>query len=196
MTLFGKFVFTVLGIVLAFGLFYGITAYVKRDTVTPVAPSPVVTEEAQNATTSVATSTDNASSTETVDTTKPPFYQLLAKAGSRKCSVSQMMGTITSNGTVYMDNGTVRAEFSTSVMNTTVNSTMIAKDGYMYSWTDKGTTGTKTKMPTLDRDGNATSTKGVKTWDGSQVKDYTCAPWTVDEAIFEIPKSVTFTETQ
>lgn len=190
MTLFGKFVFTVLGIVLAFGIFYGVTSFVKDDSAQEVAKEavPVMEETA----TPTASSTD-ASSTSALNTAKKPFYELLATEGDRTCTITQMMGTVSSVGTVYMHEGLVRAEFSTSIANNTIKSTMIARDGYMYSWTDTASsTGTKSKMPTRGADGKVVTNSAVKTWDGSQVKDYTCTDWKADATLFEIPKQITF----
>lgn len=189
MTLFGKFVFTVLGIVLAFGVFYGVTSFVKDDSkkVAVEEQAPVI-----ETVDSTASSTDT-TSTSTVDTNKKPFYELLGTIGDRTCTINQMMGTVSSVGTVYMHEGLVRAEFSTSIANNTIKSTMIARDGYMYSWTDTASsTGTKSKMPTRGADGKVVTNSAVKTWDGSQVKDYTCRDGKVDEALFEIPKQITF----
>jgi hypothetical protein len=137
----------------------------------------------------ITSATTTGTSTLSVDTKKPLFTEMLIKGGNQKCVVTQVMGSITSSGTVYIHGALVRAEFSTAVMDKTIKSTLIARDGYMYSWTDTAsTTGMKTKMPTS----NATSTTGVRTWNGDQVKDYTCAQWTPDEKLFEVPSSIIF----
>lgn len=200
MTLFGKFVFTFFGVVLAFGIFYGVMSYVKHDSDIAILPVPVATTtqdiaSSTDATTTIATSTSLvATSTTKKDDTKLPFPEILARGGEYKCLITQVMGTISSDGVVYIHKDLVRAEFSVAVMDKKINSTLIARDGYMYTWTDTATsTGSKTKMPTVDRNGKAVSTNGVRTWNGDQVKDYTCSPWTPVDTMFDIPKSMTFT---
>lgn len=192
MTLFGKFVFAIVAVGVSFGVFYGVVSVVKKDQMIEVR-QPV--KENESVVGNGATSVTTASSTDT----KTPFYVLLGQSGSRKCTVNQSMGTISSKGVVYMYNGTVRADFSMSIMNTTINSSMVARDGYMYAWTDKDATkGTKIKMPTaasIETTGPLASSSGaVKTWDGRQVTDYSCEDWKVDQKVFDLPTSISFTE--
>lgn len=198
MTLFGKFVFTVLAIVLAFAIFLTVTSLVRHDAQEEVLVTKEEVTPQDTASSTETTATSTATSTEVkqgeTSSNKKPFYELLGTTGDRKCSITQMMGTVTSNGTVYTHDGLVRAEFTTSIANNTIKSTMLARDGYMYTWTDNAPTkGSKTKMPTLDANGKVTAQTGVKTWDGSQVKDYTCSDWKPDTKLFEVPETVTFT---
>lgn len=198
MTLFGKFVFTFFGVVLAFLLFYSITSFMKQDSEVAIPEKNSQTEIATTTTDVQATST-NATTTESATSTKetkkqPVFTEVLVKGGKFKCSVTQAMGAATSNGTVYINDAKVRAEFTTSISNTIIHSTMLVLNGYMYTWTDNiSNTGSKIKMPTIGRDGKVVTSSNVKTWNGEQVKDYTCEAWTPDENLFTVPMNITFT---
>jgi biopolymer transport protein ExbD len=198
MTLFGKFVFTFFGVVLAFLIFFAVTSFIKHDSEVVLPEKNTTTEIATTTVDLTATST-TASTTEAATSTKqaknqPAFTDVLIKGGKLKCSVTQAMGTVSSNGTVYINDSKVRAEFSTSISNTTIHSTMLALNGYMYTWTDSASsTGSKIKMPTIGRDGKVVTNSNVRTWNGDQVKEYTCEAWTPDENLFIVPTNVTFT---
>jgi outer membrane lipoprotein-sorting protein len=186
MTLFGKIVFGLTALVVAVGIFYGTSSYVKNE-------AEVVTQIQTSTTTdSVASATSTTETASSTEEKKIAFPLVLERGGMYKCSVTQSMGTITSDGTVYINGPLVRAEFSMSVADQKISTTMIARDGYMYSWTaSASSTGTKVKMATANDPKQPT---GVKTWNGSQVTDYSCDEWKPDEVLFEIPKTVTFTE--
>ncbi len=199
MTIFGKLVLGLFMLIIGGGVFYGVTNYVKKDS-EPMAFVPVVTEM-----TSTSTEVINASTTEDgtslgVTTTDPKapgkkmaFTEFMSKGGSYKCDVTQVVATMTTKGTVYMHDALVRAEFSNSVAGQSLNTTMIARDGYMYSWTSlTPNKGYKTKLAA-----EATPKPGqpaTYTWNGSQVGEYDCKEWKADDTLFDLPKSVTFTE--
>lgn len=187
MTTFGKIVMSSFAAVTLFAIYYGTVSYVKEDSRTVPSAQESASLSTSDATTTLATTTEEMSN-------KPSFTTVLQQGGIQKCSIVQPMGQMTSTGVVYINKALVRAEFSVSVMDKTIETTMIARDGYMYSWT-KGSAqeGTKTKMPTAESvKQSAGKAPTVRTWNGDQVKEYTCEDWTPDETIFEIPKTITF----
>jgi hypothetical protein len=207
MTIFGKLVLGTLMVLISGAVFYGLTSYVKEDsaaipkevatesTTTDLFPLPTSTSTDEGGLLG-ATTTIQGAATGTGEVSKPtgkkiPFTEFMSKGGSYTCSIVQTVANMTSNGTVYMHDALVRLEFSTSIANQTINTTMVARDNYMYTWTS--TTpgkGYKTKISQSETSGKQPSTL---TWNGSQVGDYTCVPWKADDSLFELPKSIVFT---
>ncbi len=191
MTLFGKIVFGITALVVCVGVFYGTTSYVKHDEESAAA-APVVTtatSSQEEATTTLGTASSTNATTS--QDKKMAFPLVLERGGKYKCSVIQTMGTITSEGTVYIHDKLVRADFSMSISDQKIDTTMIARGGYIYSWTNTAsTTGSKVKMPQA----GASSPTGVRTWNGSQVSEYTCDAWKPDDTLFDLPKAIVFIE--
>ncbi len=131
-------------------------------------------------------------------TKKIAFSQLVAQNGTYKCTVNQYVQNIESKGTVYMNKGMLRGEFATAVANQKIDTTMILRDGYTYTWTSMApTVGFKSKTTTSsDETSTTTQTSGAYSWNGDQIGDYSCDDWTLDETMFEIPKGIKFTETK
>jgi hypothetical protein len=188
MTTFGKMIMSLFVAVTLFGIYYGTKTYVKEDSSISQEKRPIQ----QSVEVSSASSSIEGTSSSALDTKKQEsFTSILQQGGKQKCSISQPLGQMISTGVVYISSALVRAEFSVTVMNKTINTTMIVRDGYMYSWTSGSpATGTKTKMPTVESLKQASST--VRTWNGDQVKDYSCEQWLPDEKLFEIPSAVAF----
>jgi arginyl-tRNA synthetase len=182
------------GVLLILGTigFYSVTSYVKNDVQEvksqAVDQSTPVVADAASSTVEIATTT--ATSTQ-MSGKKIPFKDFLTKGGSYKCEVNQSVSTMTAKGTVYMNEGNIRLEMSSTLSGQTINTTMIARDGYMYSWTDiAAKKGFKTKMVTSGSE-TSTTTK-VYTWDGGQIGDYSCEDWKADVTLFDVPKGITF----
>jgi hypothetical protein len=194
MTLFGKTIFGVLAVALIGAVFYGVGSYVSYDG----APTPLKTESVATTTvmepTSVATTTTEASSTKPTGK-KIPFAQFLNQGGSHMCTVNQTIGTVTSEGTVYIHDSFVMANFSTTLAGHQIDSTMVIRDGYIYSWTSASqTTGVKVKMLTAQEQESASASQTVRSWNPNQVGDYSCKDWVADDTKFTLPKTIVFTE--
>lgn len=192
-------------ILISGAVFYGLTSYVKEDgaaipakvvvesTTTDLFPVPSSTSTTEGLP-SVSTTTDSNIATGTGDVSKSngkkiPFTEFMSKGGSYTCDIVQTVANMTSKGTVYMHDALVRLEFSTTLAGQSLNTTMIARDNYMYTWTSttpgKGYK-TKISQPT------GTKPSGTYTWNGSQVGDYTCKAWKADDSLFELPSGVVF----
>jgi hypothetical protein len=202
MTVFGKIILGILMLIVAGGVYYGVTLSVKNDvTATPVTfgtttiPVPEDVSATSTATSTASTSPTTTAATSTKPTTKKiAFSEFIKQGGSYKCMVTQTVATMTTMGTVYLDNGKVKAEFEVSVAGQTISTSMIIRDGYSYTWTSNSPTkGFKTKIATGGQGNSSAGAKGTITWDGSQIGDYSCDPWVADASVFEIPKTVTFT---
>lgn len=194
MTIFGKLVMTGLLIVIGGGVYYGVTSYVKNDQeVAVVSPSQGTQTTDQN---QAAQATTTASSTAPTGK-KIPFTEFMKQGGSYKCTVTQNVANMTSEGTVYIHNTMIRGEFTTTVAGQGVSASMIARDGYTYSWTSMmPTKGYKAKIVNSEgAPGSANAgTSGTYTWDGTQIGDYSCEAWVADDTKFDLPKSIVFSD--
>lgn len=152
-----------------------------------------------NATTTVNTSSSTAETANIEEEGKEkkiPFGEFMSKGGSYKCTVTQKMANMLSEGTVYMHDQLVRVEFSTTLAGQSMSTTMIARDGYNYSWTSMTPgKGYKTKIVNTTTDSSA-SPSGTYTWNGGQVTSYSCATWVADDSIFVLPKNIVFSLSQ
>ncbi len=202
MTVFGKIILGILLLIVASGVYYGVTLSVKNDvTSSPVTfgTSTIPVPEDVSATTTATSTASTSQVASTTTSTKPTskkiaFSEFIKQGGSYKCMVTQTVATMTTMGTVYLDNGKVKAEFEVSVAGQTISTSMIIRDGYSYTWTSNSPTkGFKTKIATGGQGNSSTGTKGTIVWDGSQIGDYSCEPWVAEASMFEIPKTVTFT---
>lgn len=120
--------------------------------------------------------------------------------GSYTCEVNQNYNGATTKGTVYLDNGMMRADFATSVAGQNLTSSVVLKDGYSYTWTSMSPTGFKVRVPTEEEvaGSNATATSdgrnGTIGFNTDQIGDYNCITASVDASRFTLPATVTFTE--
>lgn len=145
--------------------------------------------------------TQASASTETPSATKKiAFSELVKKGESYECAVTQTVGNVTSNGTVYMDNGLVRGEFAAEYSGQKANITFLMRDGYTYVWNSMmPTQGFKLKSDTtVDVTGAKAQVTGEIHASANtyleQIGDYTCKPWTVSAAKFVVPTTVTFSQ--
>lgn len=114
--------------------------------------------------------------------------------GAYKCEVKQAFSDIENKGTVYMNNGMMRGEFTTVAEGKTMDSSFIMKDGYAYNWSSVlPNMGVKVKVlaNTENKGGDA---KGTYTWNAEQIGEYNCEEWKVDESKFALPVGIDFTE--
>lgn len=145
-----------------------------------------------------ATSTDN---TPTPSGKKIAFSELVKQGGSYECTVKQAVSNMDSDGVVFMNRDRIRGEFSTLTQGIKIDTSMIVKDGYTYTWSSMMPgAGFKIKMDSPTGAGAhttadaETSTNGSYSWNADQIGDYYCKEWAVDESKFTLPTSVKFTE--
>lgn len=127
---------------------------------------------------------------------KMAFSEFMKQNGSYQCTVTQNVNNTSVNGTVFINDGKIRGEFSTSYNGTNMNISTIARDGYSYTWTSMmPTMGFKAKIvENATGDANA-SASGSYSWNAEHIGDYNCEAWSPDASKFSLPTSVTFTET-
>ncbi len=109
-----------------------------------------------------------------------------------KCEVKQAMSDFENSGTVYLDKGNVRGEFTTIAEGRTLDTMFIARDGYTYIWSSAlPNTGFKTKLA-AKTDTTGTDVSGTYSWNADQIGDYDCMLWTPDQSKFIVPTNISF----
>lgn len=126
---------------------------------------------------------------------KIAFSELLKQGGSYQCTVTQYVNETESNGTVFIHKDHIRGEFTTAVQGMNIDTTMVVNDGYTYTWSSMmPNKGFKAKVVEVVGGDAAVGTSGMYSFNASQIGDYTCESWTVDESKFVVPTTITFTE--
>lgn len=147
-------------------------------------------------------STQNTSGSETKDMTaqskgkKMAFSQFVKQEkGAYKCEVKQVLSDMESKGTVYINNGDIRGDYTTIAEGREIDSHVIIKGGFSYNWSSTlPSFGVKIKIQTNETGNTETSTQGTYSWNAEQIGDYDCKEWTVDESMFTLPNGVTFND--
>ena len=124
---------------------------------------------------------------------KMAFGEFLKQGGPYKCEVNQTVDDFETKGTTYVNNGMIRGEYNTKVEGVDMTSIMIIRDGYTYSWTSTLPTGFKIKNEVNSSTGEDTSYSGTYGY-ASQIGDYNCVAWSVDQSKFTVPTNVNFQE--
>lgn len=151
----------------------------KTDTVVNTAPGPQGTDQQE---------------TEQSAGKKMAFSQFMKQGGSYKCTVYQYVNDSSTQGIVYLNDGLMRGEYSTTVQGKNIDATVIVRDGYAHTWTSMSSTmGFKSKIVEDPETGSA-GTTGTYSYSADQIGDYDCQPWTADASLFVLPAEVSFKE--
>jgi hypothetical protein len=126
------------------------------------------------------------------ETAKPKTFEDYLKTGSYKCTVTQDVGVAQTQGIVFIDNGKIRGDFDSTVQSVKVNTSLIAKEGYVYTWTSLAPIGFKTALVKGVAATSSASTSGTYGIDTKKIGSYDCVSWIVDLSKFVLPTSVTF----
>ena len=123
---------------------------------------------------------------------KMAFSEFAKRGGAYKCEVKQSMSDFENSGTVYMDGGKMRGEFSSVAEGRTIDTSFVYKDGFMYTWSSAmGAMGFKMEAnPTASTEEAAAS--GTYSWNTGEIGDYNCVAWDTDSSKFELPAGITF----
>lgn len=123
------------------------------------------------------------------------FTDLVKKGGSYECTVKQVVMGVTTEGKVYIKGGDISAKFSTSVQGKNIETSMVAKDGYSYTWSSMMPGGMKAKINVGNTETNPqTPAAATYAFDGKDIGSYSCVATAVPLSAFDIPSTVTFTE--
>jgi hypothetical protein len=127
---------------------------------------------------------------------------LMASGSPQKCTVSYSTDNNQTQGTIYIDSGKMRADFTAQIQGSTKVSHMINDGTYVYTWLDGMATGFK-MQPQMNMAPTSTPQSGMHNPNGSQRGidpnanyQYNCSVWTADSSEFVPPTSVTFSDMQ
>ena len=126
---------------------------------------------------------------------KMAFAQFLKDGGAYKCTVNQYVGDTESKGTVYVNQGLIRGTFQTEVQGVKIDTDLLVRDGYTYTWTSAAPMGFKAPVISGDVDVNQNAgTSGAYSWNAEQIGEYDCVAWNADTATFSVPTGIQFME--
>lgn len=131
---------------------------------------------------------------------KIAFSQLAQQGGTYRCTVNQNVGTITTQGTVYLDKALIRGEMKADIGNgKLIDITFIMRDGTTYLWNSMTPgMGFKVKNDTHVQVGSTSAQLSGNIQASSpnayleNIGDYTCEAWAGDASKFTVPTNITF----
>jgi hypothetical protein len=124
------------------------------------------------------------------------FQDLLKKTGSYECTVKQSVAGVTTEGKVYIKGENMHAQFSSKVQGQSFETSMITKDGFVYTWSSAApASGIKTKVVTTATQGaTTTNLSSSYAWDAKDIGSYSCVVANIPAEKFVVPATVVFTE--
>lgn len=128
---------------------------------------------------------------------KMAFSELMKQGGSYQCVVTQYIDsayTATTEGKVFINNTNIRADFAINTQGMQFTTSMITRDGSVYTWTSLANIGYKTKQSQEKQQGQNIGTSGQFAWNSEMVDGYQCDPWAPDMSKFTLPTNITFQE--
>lgn len=124
--------------------------------------------------------------------TPPQFMSLKdlrGRTGQQTCTFTSTTQNSQSQGTVYLNNGMMRGNFTSVANGQSVASHMIVKDDSVYVWSDGLAQGYKMDVSTLDTPPSQGSQSGI---DATAPVGYDCKAGNIDSSVFELPAGITF----
>ena len=113
--------------------------------------------------------------------------ELMARGESVTCTFAFDSENADTSGVVYVANGKMRGDYSTTASGQNFISHVIAKDGNANIWMDGMAEGFTSSLS-----GQVTTGGGNEAPDINSKLDYKCSPWVPDESKFTLPANVTF----
>ncbi len=129
--------------------------------------------------------------TKTNNATSSTLKELLASKTPSKCTYSTDAGNTKISGTVYVNGGKVRGDFTTTTDKTTIIGHMATDEKFVYTWMDNSKQGYKFAMDTQAMADKAAQDSQKP--DFNQKFNYDCSPWIVDAKMMVLPVDITFT---
>lgn len=122
----------------------------------------------------------------------------LMAGGSQTCTYTSVIADVgTTTGTVYVNGGKMRSDFTISGDDkATIDGSVISDGAYLYTWNSMVSQGMKIAI-TDQMKASATSSAAAGKPTGvdlDQKIDYQCQPWIADSGKFVPPATITFSE--
>lgn len=129
------------------------------------------------------------------DDRKMSFGDFVKQGGSYKCDIEQTVGSATTKGTAYVNDGMIKGEYVTQADGLSITSYVVVRDGYAYTWTSFAPNmGLKARVVENASADSSTQTSGQDSFNTDDVDNYDCEPWTADASVFALPTGVKFSE--
>lgn len=116
---------------------------------------------------------------------------LLASGQSQKCTFADNSGTASTQGTVYIGDGKMRQDFSSSDNGQTINGHMISDGQNFYTWTEGSAVGFKMAITASQETSQNSQNQSP---DVNKKIDYNCGAWSPDSSLFVLPSGVQFND--
>lgn len=120
------------------------------------------------------------------------FKELMAMGKSQKCTIMYNQNNVVSNGTVYLADGMMRGDFTSTVDGKAMTTHMITNKTEAYTWTEGMAQGYKMSIDTNEAAQRQAAQNGKAAADLNQKVNYECSPWNKDSSQFTPPSTVNF----
>jgi len=134
----------------------------------------------------------NAGQNATGQTTPRSLKDILTAGIPQKCTYSDVTDSVNTEGTTYIADGKVRADFSSTVEGKTTAGHTIYDGKTSYVWMDGSSTGFKMEIDTSAPAPTGSTPSSQEGLDLNKSIDYSCGAWLPDTTLFTPPSDVTF----
>jgi len=114
------------------------------------------------------------------------LLELANRGGNYRCTFTHDSDVALSQGEVFIAGDKIRGDFKSSTQGISVESHMIVRDGFIYTWSPITPNGFKIPQAATQGDGDASASGQYS--DFQQAYSYDCKAWTVDESKFTLPQ--------
>lgn len=143
-----------------------------------------------NKTSTPQTSDTSNSQTAETGSALQSLKDLFSSGKSQECTFTDTAGN---GGTVYVQGGKMRGDFTTVSPQGSTNAHMIVDGTTSYIWMDGQPSGFKMTFD-INAATEAQTTANNQNVDLDKKVDYSCKGWTVNPSLFTLPAGVTFTD--
>lgn len=157
--------------------------------------NPATGTQTDTATTSATTGTTGSSAATTPAAGSSTFRSIFTQNGNTQCDYTQTSAGMQGTSVIYIADGKMRGEFRTNTNGVAKATLMIYNGGYLYSWKEGATIGTKSSIKTiadLPEVIPSDLTSGAVLGTGSNNVGWNCHAWAKDVKLFALPSYVTF----
>jgi hypothetical protein len=116
---------------------------------------------------------------------------LMSMSSPQECTFSDTEANGSTSGTVFVANGKMRGDFSTTASGQTTLSHMIVMNDTSYVWTDSMAQGMKMSFSSMESNAQAQQNQSV---DVNKNVNYSCKSWAPDDGRFQLPGNIQFTD--
>jgi hypothetical protein len=142
-----------------------------------------------------ASTTVNGGSTATQAGAQNTFKSIFAGSGNHECIYDQVTSSSQTKSVIQIADGKMRGEFRTTSGNQTIATLMVYTGGYLYSWKEGATTGTRTSISSVADLPDAIPqdlTSGAIFGTSAESVGWDCHAWLKDATVLTVPSYVKF----